>query len=111
MQQLRSSTIARGLVLSALMLATMSGTALAAGVTTQFDLAGVLVNSPRTFDYNALNTFPSPNPITQVDSFTAGGVPTTTTFTGVPLYSLLTDPAGGGGIVTTPGVKNDFLGD
>lgn len=75
----------------------------------EFTLTG-LVNTPGTYNLAALQAFPSP--VTQTDTYTAGGTPTTTTFTGVPLYTLLTDPIyGGGGIVVTPGVKNDFLGD
>src|SRR5215510_14631645 len=95
-------------------LATVACTVLLSGQahavpSTEFTLSG-LVNTPGTYDLTKLQAFPSP--VTQTDSYTAGGVPTTTTFTGVPLYTLLTDPIyGGGGIVVTPGVKNDFLGD
>ncbi len=76
---------------------------------TEFTLSG-LVTTPGTYNLSALQAFPSP--VTQTVTYTAGGTPTTNTFTGVPLYTLLTDPShGGGGIVVRPGVKNDFLGD
>ncbi len=89
--------------------ALLSGQAHALPTTDSFTLSG-LVNNPGTYNLPALQAFPSP--VTQTDTYTAGGTPTTTTFTGVPLYTLLTDPIyGGGGIVVTPGVKNDFLGD
>jgi len=111
MQHFRTSTITKSLVLFASLLVAMSGTALAVTIpTSQFDLTG-LVNRPGTFDYNALVNLPSPNPVTQVDSFTAGGNPTTVTFTGVPLYNFLTMPQGGNGIPTPLGAKNELLGD
>jgi len=81
--------------------------------TSEFVLSG-LVNNPGTFNIdgsNGLRSLQALPSVTQTDNYTAAGTPTTTTFTGVPLYTLLTDPLGGGGIVVTPGVKNDFLGD
>ncbi|HXX73995.1 MAG TPA: hypothetical protein VEI50_02595 [Nitrospiraceae bacterium] len=81
-----------------------------AQITTSFDLQGI-VNTPGTYDDTTLQS-PAFAPLTtQTDTFTAGGTPQTNTFTGVPLYNFLTSSAGGGGIVTTPGVKNDFLRD
>ncbi len=96
------STVA-GLACSVL----ISGGAYALPTTDSFTLSG-LINTPGTFNLSSLQAF---TPVTQTDSFASGSGATTGDFTGVPLYTLLTDPLGGGGIVTTPGVKNDFLRD
>jgi hypothetical protein len=78
-----------------------------AATTDLFALSGLITN-PGTYDLTRLQALPA---VTQTDTFTSAGTPVTTDFTGVPLYTLLTSPLAGGGIVTTPGVKNDFLRD
>ena len=66
---------------------------------TQFSLSGQ-VNRSSTFTRSDLQTFP---PTTQ----SQGPVPGA--FTGVSLWTLLTDANGGGGIITNPQVQNDSL--
>jgi DMSO/TMAO reductase YedYZ molybdopterin-dependent catalytic subunit len=66
------------------------------------------INHPETVTLSALQAFP---PTTETTTYKAGSNTVTSAFTGVPLWTLLNDPSGGGGIITTPGVKNDFLRD
>ena len=66
---------------------------------TQFTLSGQ-VNRSATFTRTDLQAFP---PTTQ----SQGPVPGS--FTGVLLWTLLTDANGGGGIITNPQVQNDSL--
>src|SRR6195952_1833283 len=61
------------------------------------------VVTPTTFGLSQLNALPQ---VTQTDTFTAAGVPTTVTFTGPSIWSVL---SASGGIATTPGIKNDAL--
>ena len=63
---------------------------------------------PETVTLSTLQAFP---PTTEGTTYTAGTNTVTGTFTGLTLWTLLNDPSGGGGIVTTQGVKNDFLRD
>ena len=95
------SLVATGFVLM------IQGTAGAAGPTTEFALSGKITH-PETVTLSTLQAFP---PTTETTTYTAGTNTVTGTFTGVPLWTLLNDPSGGGGIVTTQGVKNDFLRD
>jgi len=69
------------------------------GLSSQFALAGKVQNQG-TWNLGQLQALP------QTTITTSGG----RTFTGVSLWSLLTGSTAGGGIITTPGVKNDILG-
>jgi hypothetical protein len=71
------------------------------GTTTQFLLAGA-VQTPGTYTLSRLEALPS---TTETVTYVAGGTPVTTTFTGVSIWTLLTDA----GIITNPVVKNDVL--
>ena len=66
---------------------------------TQFTLSGQ-VNRSGTFTHADLQAFP---PMTQSQGPVSGA------FTGVSLWTLLTDARGGGDIPTNPQVRNDFL--
>jgi hypothetical protein len=90
--------------------AVLMNSAAFAQVTTSFDLEGI-INNPGMYDVNSLSAPAFQPPVSQTDTFTAGGTPQTNTFTGVPLYNFFTNAAAGGGLITTPGVKNDFLRD
>lgn len=80
---------------------------LALPITDQFSLSG-LVNNVRSFALGDLQAF---TPVTQNVTYQSGSGTVSSSFTGVPLYDVLTSPQGGGGIVQSSGVKNDFLRD
>ena len=71
------------------------------GTTTKFSLGGA-VQTPGTCTLSALQALPV---TTETVTYLAGGVPVTTTFTGVSIWTLLTNA----GIVTDPAIKNDIL--
>jgi len=71
------------------------------GTTTQFSLSGTIQN-PGVFTLSNLEALPA---TTETVTYLAGGTPVTATFTGVSLWTLLTDA----GIITDPVVKNDIL--
>jgi len=71
------------------------------GTTTQFALSGS-VQTPGVYTLSGLEALP---PTTETVTYLAGGNPVTATFTGVSLWTLLTDA----GIVTNPAIKNDIL--
>src|SRR5215471_1703806 len=71
------------------------------GTTTQFSLSGAVQN-PGIFSLSSLEALPA---TTETVTYLAGGTPVTATFTGVSLWTLLTDA----GIITDPTVKNDIL--
>ncbi len=73
-----------------------------AQVTNSFTVSGS-VGTPTTFTSASLATL---TPVTQTDTFNAAGKPTTDTFTGPTLYSVL---QAAGGITVDPTVKNDLL--
>ncbi|HTV44815.1 MAG TPA: molybdopterin-dependent oxidoreductase [Stellaceae bacterium] len=73
------------------------------GVTNQFTLSGA-VTKPGTYTLAQLEALPS---TTETVTYLAGGTPVTASFTGVSLWTLLTDA----GIVTNPSIKNDILND
>jgi hypothetical protein len=70
------------------------------GETTQFSLSGV--QTPGIYTLSNLKALP---PTTETVTYIAGGTPVTATFTGVSLWTLLTDA----GLVTNPAIKNDIL--
>ncbi len=71
------------------------------GTTTQLDLSGG-VKAPGIYTLSRLEALPA---TTETVTYLAGGTPVTASFTGVSLWTLLTDA----GIVTNPKVKNDIL--
>jgi DMSO/TMAO reductase YedYZ molybdopterin-dependent catalytic subunit len=71
------------------------------GTTTQLSLSGA-VRTPGVFTLSSLGSLPA---TTETVSYLAGGTPVTATFTGVSIWTLLTDA----GIVTDPAIKNDIL--
>jgi PEP-CTERM motif len=71
------------------------------GTTTEFSLSGA-VQTPGTYTLSTLQALPA---TTETVTYLAGGVPVTATFTGVLIWTLLTDA----GIVTDPAIKNDIL--
>jgi len=71
------------------------------GTTTQFSLSGAVQN-PGIFSLANLEALPA---TTETVTYFAAGTPVTATFTGVSLWTLLTDA----GIITDPTVKNDIL--
>jgi DMSO/TMAO reductase YedYZ molybdopterin-dependent catalytic subunit len=71
------------------------------GQTTQFELSGAVQN-PGVFTLSSLQALPATS---ETMTYLAGGSPVTATFTGVSLWTLLTDA----GLVTDPAVKNDIL--
>ena len=71
------------------------------GTTTQFSLSGSVTN-PGVYTLSSLEALPA---TTETVTYLAGGTPVTSTFTGVSLWTLLTDA----GIVTNPTIKNDIL--
>lgn len=73
----------------------------------KFALSGKITH-PETVTLSTLQALP---PTTETTTSKAGSNTVTATFTGVPLWTLLNDPSAGGGLVTTPGVKNDVLRD
>jgi DMSO/TMAO reductase YedYZ molybdopterin-dependent catalytic subunit len=76
-------------------------TSMGGGVTSQFSLSGA-VKTPGTYTLATLEALP---PTTETVTFLSGGSLVTTTFTGVSIWTLLTDA----GIVTNPAIKNDIL--
>jgi DMSO/TMAO reductase YedYZ molybdopterin-dependent catalytic subunit len=73
------------------------------GPSTSLTLSG-LVSRPGTYDAAALAALPS---LTESVTYLAGGSPVSATYTGVSLWTLLTDA----GLVTDPSIKNDELRD
>jgi DMSO/TMAO reductase YedYZ molybdopterin-dependent catalytic subunit len=71
------------------------------GTTTQLSLSGA-VQTPGVFTLSSLEALPA---TTETVTYLAGGTPVTATFTGVSIWTLLTDA----GIVTNPAIKNDIL--
>jgi DMSO/TMAO reductase YedYZ molybdopterin-dependent catalytic subunit len=71
------------------------------GTTTQLSLSGA-VQTPGVFTLSSLESLPA---TTETVTYLAGGTPVTATFTGVSIWTLLTDA----GIVTDPAIKNDIL--
>jgi hypothetical protein len=80
----------------------MTGAAVAAGPSSQFDVNGD-VGMPGVYDFSSLSTLPA---TTETVTYSAGGAPTTDTFTGTALWTLL---GNAGGIVPVSGVKNSSL--
>lgn len=72
------------------------------GLSTQFTLSGQ-VSQTGTYNLAALQSLPS---ATQAVTYRAGQSTVTGTFTGVPLWTLLSNA----GLITNPNIKNDLLG-
>jgi DMSO/TMAO reductase YedYZ molybdopterin-dependent catalytic subunit len=70
------------------------------GETTQFSLSGV--QTPGVYTLSSLEALPA---TTETVTYISAGTPVTAMFTGVSLWTLLTDA----GIVTNPAIKNDIL--
>jgi hypothetical protein len=77
------------------------GQALAAPVTTQFDVRGDVVTQ-KTYGLAALDTLPQ---VTQTDTFLAGNTPQTHTYSGPSIWNVVNDA----GLVLDPSIKNDLL--
>ncbi len=77
--------------------------ALGAPVTSQFAVTGDVGDPGTTFDLTALQALP---PVTQADSFTSAGNPTTDTYTGASIWNVLN---AAGGIAVNSAIKNDVL--
>lgn len=71
------------------------------GTTTQFTLSGG-VTTPGTYTRSRLQALPA---TTEMVTYLSGGTSVTASFTGVSLWTLLSDA----GIVTNPSIKNDIL--
>ncbi|HEY0207035.1 MAG TPA: molybdopterin-dependent oxidoreductase [Acetobacteraceae bacterium] len=71
------------------------------GVSGSFTLSG-LIATPGTYDTAALATLPA---TTESVTYAAAGRPVSASFTGIPLWTLLTVA----GLVTDPAIKNDEL--
>ena len=71
------------------------------GETTEFSLSGA-VRTPGVFNLSSLQALPA---TTETVTYLAGGGSVTATFTGVSLWTLLTDAD----VLTDPAVKNDIL--
>jgi hypothetical protein len=71
------------------------------GLSTQFTLSGEVAH-PGTFTLPSLKALPA---TTETVTYISGSTPVTSTFTGVSLWTLLTDA----GVVTNPKIKNDIL--
>jgi DMSO/TMAO reductase YedYZ molybdopterin-dependent catalytic subunit len=97
----RTTTRTLGAMLAFGVLAATSGLH-AAPIPTQFILDGA-VGTPATYNLAALQALPAN---TETVTFTAGGTPTTDTYTGVTMSNLI---ASAGGITTNPAIKNDIL--
>jgi DMSO/TMAO reductase YedYZ molybdopterin-dependent catalytic subunit len=80
----------------------LTGAAVAAGPSSQFDLNGDVV-APGVYDFSSLSTFPA---TTEPVTYSAAGSPVMETYTGTALWTLL---GNAGGIVSVPGVKNSSL--
>lgn len=72
------------------------------GISSQFSLGGQVAN-PGTYTLASLQALPS---ATQTVTYRAGQATVTGSFTGVPLWTLLSNA----GLVTDPSVRNDLLG-
>jgi hypothetical protein len=83
-------------------LAGMTGGAIAAGPSSQFDLNGD-IGTPGVYNYASLSALPATS---QTVTYQAGGSPVTDTFTGTGVWTLLSSA---GGITPVPGVKNSSL--
>lgn len=88
--------------LTAIGLVGMTGAAIAAGPSSQFDLDGD-IGTAGVYDYASLSALPA---TTQTVTYKAGGTPVTDTFTGTGVWTLLNSA---GGITPVPGVKNSSL--
>ena len=71
------------------------------GASTRFSLSGA-VRNPGNYTLSSLQDQP---PTTETVTYLAGGTPVTATFTGVSIWTLLTNA----GIITDPAIKNDIL--
>jgi DMSO/TMAO reductase YedYZ molybdopterin-dependent catalytic subunit len=71
------------------------------GETTQLSLSGA-VQTPGIYTLSSLQALPA---TTETVTYISAGTPVTATFTGVSLWTLLSDA----GIVTNPAIKNDIL--
>jgi DMSO/TMAO reductase YedYZ molybdopterin-dependent catalytic subunit len=71
------------------------------GETTQLYLSGA-VQTPGVYTLSSLEALPA---TTETVTYLSAGTPVTATFTGVSLWTLLSDA----GIVTNPAIKNDIL--
>jgi hypothetical protein len=76
-------------------------TSMGGGVASRFLLSGS-VTTPGTYTLAGLEALPE---TTETVTFLSGGISVTATFTGVSIWTLLTD----NGIVTNPEIKNDIL--
>ena len=94
------SNVADLQVLSATPASQRSGTG--GGLSSQFSLSGQ-ISHPGTYTLSSLQALPS---LTETATFKAGQATVTGTFTGVPLWTLITSA----GMITDPAVKNDVLG-
>lgn len=104
----RSRSAFRWFAAAGLLCASLSsGQVHALPTTDSFTLSGI-VNTPGVHNLASLQAF---TPVTQTVTYQAGSTTVNQSFTGVPLYTFLTNPPGGGGIITTPGVSNDVLRD
>src|SRR5580704_631640 len=82
----------------------LNDSAAAQAVTSSVTVTGNVLN-PQTFNLQALQALPAS---TENVSFLSGTTPTNTTFTGVPLFTLLNNTVG---ININASVKNDILRD
>ena len=94
------SNLANLQVLSATPASHIAGTG--GGISTQFSVSG-LVSRPGVYDLAALQALPS---ITETVTYRAGQSTVSGSFTGVPLWTLLSNA----GLITDPTIKNDLLG-
>jgi hypothetical protein len=70
------------------------------GLSSEFTLSGV--KTPGTYTLSTLEALPA---VQLTATYTAGGKPVTDTYTGVSLWTLLSDA----GLITDPSIKNDVL--
>lgn len=87
-------------VMSATSASQINGTG--GGTSSQFALAG-LVSNPALYTLSTLQALPS---ATETVTYRAGSSTVTGTFTGVSLWTLLSNA----GLITNPDIKNDLLG-
>ena len=76
-------------------------TSMGGGETSEFSLSGA-VKTPGTYNLAGLEALPATR---ETVTFLSSGTSVTETFTGVSIWTLLTDA----GIVTNPAIKNDIL--
>ena len=76
-------------------------TSMGGGETSEFSLSGA-VKTPGTYNLASLQALPA---TTENVTYLSGSTTVMTTFTGVSIWTLLTDA----GIVTNPAIKNDIL--